>query len=199
MSEADLSEGWDEDVPKSLGQLLAPSVVETVHRQEAEGEKTDEESNWKVLHVAVIEFWRELNHGNLPRQTEEPHKGKYDGDSVELVVNEFVVLVNLKNEGVIYVVSTEDLYAESCRKEYEADYGSKVVGVTACIYLFPVIFSICWWTNAEENEETCKDHEGSPEEWNKVGVFATNLVILRIKLQLGLSLISLAKAVCVKG
>ena len=45
MSEADLSEGRDEDIPKSLGQLLAPSVVETVHRQEAEGEKADQESD----------------------------------------------------------------------------------------------------------------------------------------------------------
>ena len=77
--------------------------------------------------MAVIEFWRELDHGHLPSETEKPYKGKDDGDTVELVVNEFIVLVDLKNEGVIYVVSTEDLHAQPCRKEYEADYSSKVV------------------------------------------------------------------------
>ena len=59
------------------------------------------------------------------------------------MVNEFVVLVDLKNEGVIYVVSTEDLYAKSCRKEYEADHSCKVVRVSACIDLVPVILSVC--------------------------------------------------------
>ena len=45
MSEADLSEGRDENVPKGLGQLHATSVVEAVHWQEAECEKADEESD----------------------------------------------------------------------------------------------------------------------------------------------------------
>ena len=94
------------------------------------------------MHVAVIEFWRELNHGNLPCETEKPHKGKYNGDSVELVVNEFVVLVDLKNECVIYVVSTKNLNAKTCRKEYEADHSSKVVGVTTCIYFVPIVLSV---------------------------------------------------------
>ena len=166
MSEADLSEGRDEDIPKSLGQLLAPSVVETVHRQEAEGEKADQESDWKVLHVAVIELWRELDHCNLPSETEKPYKGKYDGDTVELMVNEFVVLIDLKNEGVIYVVSTEYLYAKSCRKEYEADNSSKVVSITACINLCPIIFSIGWRTYTEEDEEGKKDRQASAKEWD---------------------------------
>jgi hypothetical protein len=37
------------------------------------------------------------------------------------MVNQFVVLVNLKDKGVVHIVATENLHCKSRGKQYEAD------------------------------------------------------------------------------
>ncbi len=66
--------------------------------------------------MTVIKFRRQLDHGDLPGETQEPDECKDDCNSVKLVMYQFVVLVYLENESIVDVVAAEDLNREACRK-----------------------------------------------------------------------------------
>ena len=80
------------------------------------------------------------NHRQLSRQAKAPQEKEYDSNSVKLMVNEFVVLVNLKDEGVVDVVSSEYLNTEASGKKDEDKNWSKVVYVYTRSQNCPVVF-----------------------------------------------------------
>ena len=87
MSESDFAERWNDDVPKSLCNLNSASKVEAVYWHQAEGEENDHKCDREVLDMAIVKLWRELYHGNLPREAKEPDEGKNHSYAVKLVMN----------------------------------------------------------------------------------------------------------------
>ena len=49
------------------------------------------------------------HHADLSKQAECPQEEECDGYSVELVVDEFVVLIDFKDESIVDIVASEDL------------------------------------------------------------------------------------------
>ena len=100
------------------------------------------------------------------------------------MMDQLVVLVDLKDESVVDTVSAEYLHGEACREQYEAYDRCKVVRIFACIYLSPVVIPICRRANRKEQEEAEENEAPSAEERDQVGVFPTDLVVLSVKLEL---------------
>ena len=90
----------------------ATSEVKAVDGHEAEGKEEDEQDDGEVLHLAVLELRLQLDHGDLPGEAHEPHESEDQGHSVQLVMDELVVLVDLEDESVVDVVSAENLHGE---------------------------------------------------------------------------------------
>ena len=61
------------------------------------------------------------------------------------MVDQFVMLINLKNESVVYIIPAEDLNVEPGRKKYEAYDSCEVICIRRCIYLIPVILPVRRW------------------------------------------------------
>ena len=100
-----------------------------MYRHNAQQQKDRKQGNWEILHCTVVKLRIELNHCNLPCETSEPKESEDDGDSVQLVVNQFVVLVDLEDKCVIDTVASKYLDGESCSEQYEADDRSDDVDV----------------------------------------------------------------------
>ena len=113
MAEPDFAKWRDQDVPKSLGKLDTSLQVEAVNRRDTHSQESEEKDYGEVLHVAVVELRGKFDHSDLPSETHEPDKTEDEGHSVQLVVDQFVVLVDLEDEGVVYIVAAEDLHSES--------------------------------------------------------------------------------------
>ena len=80
------------------------------------------------------------------------------------MVDQLIILVNLKDEGVVNIVASEDLYRESRTKEYQANDKREVEGVSAWEYLFPIRIRILGWTDAYEEEEWCQNENPTCKE-----------------------------------
>ena len=52
----------------------------------------------------------------------EPKEGKDERDSVQLVMNEFIVLVDLEDKCVVDTVASKDLHGKPSREQNEAHY-----------------------------------------------------------------------------
>jgi len=69
--------------------------------------EADEEYDREILHLAVIELGSKLDHCDLPGETPEPNEEEDDADTVQLVMYELVVLIDLKDERIVDVVAAE--------------------------------------------------------------------------------------------
>ena len=197
MAESDFAKRLDDDMPKCFGKLHPISHVEEVEWHEAHNDERGEQDHRKVLHVTVVEFRCQLDHGDLPSEAREPDKREDEGDPVELVVNELVVLIDLKDEGVVNVEPAEDLNCEAHRKQHKADHCCENIGVHSRIDLVPV-FPLRCWAYREEQEKGKKHDEPSTKEAHQITIFASYIVVLSVELCLCLSQIAFAETISVE-
>lgn len=118
--------------------------------------------------MTVVKFRRQLDHGDLPCETEEPNECKDDCNSVELVMYQFVMLVHLKYESVVDVVAAEDLNCETSTEQNEAYYSREIVRVNACVNLAPIRVAIGTWRYREEDKKRGQDEKTSTEERDEI-------------------------------
>ena len=124
-------------------------------RHKTQWEKKHENGDREVLDGTVVELRRKLYHGNLPSEASKPKECKDKSDAVQLMVNQFVVLVNLKDKGVVHIVATENLHCKSRGKQYEADDWREVIRVHRWENHVPVSGRLVWRTDTQKDEETC--------------------------------------------
>ena len=70
------------------------------------------------------------------------------------MVNQFVVLVDLKYKRIVNVVTSEDLHSKACAEQYETNKQREVVGVSRRIYLTPIIETVRWRNYTQKQKET---------------------------------------------
>jgi len=68
---------------------------------------------------------------NLPQPAKSPDEEKDQRDFVHLVVDHFVVLVDLKNKGIVNMVQPKYLDRSACRKQDEHHNKSYYVNIQA--------------------------------------------------------------------
>jgi hypothetical protein len=112
-----------------------------VEWQEADGYEADEKDDGEGTKAVIIEVIMQDDHGHLAGQAEAPDKEKDQADSVQLMMDELVVLVHLEDEGVVEVVLPEGLHSESCCYQDENQDGSEVVYVDSRCQYGPIILS----------------------------------------------------------
>ena len=83
-------------------------------RHEAECQEQDKKNNREVLYLAIVKFWLQFNHGDLPGETHKPEESEDQGNSVQLMMNQLIVLVDLKDKCIVNVVAAEDLNGKAC-------------------------------------------------------------------------------------
>ena len=64
--------------------------------------------------MAIVELRSQFDHCDLPGEAEKPDEGEDQRHSVKLVMNEFVVLIDLKYKCVVYIVPAEHLNCKAC-------------------------------------------------------------------------------------
>ena len=101
--------------------MLASAEVEAMDGHQAEGHEENQKNDREVLDVTVVKLWCKLDHSYLPSQAAEPDKCEDQGDSVQLVMDQLVVLVNLEYERVVNAEAAEYLNAETRGEEDEAN------------------------------------------------------------------------------
>ena len=101
--------------------MLASAEVEAMDGHQAEGHEEDQKNDREVLNVTVIKLRSKLDHSYLPSKAAEPDKCEDQGDSVQLVMDQLVVLVDLENERVVNAEAAENLNAETRGKQDEAN------------------------------------------------------------------------------
>ena len=97
-----------------------------MERKAADGNKADHQQYCENGYIC-IEYLIQLDLQELPHQAEEPYECKYDCQSVQLVMDQPVMRVYLKNECVVDIVLSESLHCKPCGCKYKADQQSKVV------------------------------------------------------------------------
>ena len=133
VSEANFAEWRDDDVAQSSGKLFTALQLEAVERHEADDEEEDEQTDGEVLDRTVSEVRVQFDLGYLPRQAEE-HDQKQEGRySVELVMDDqlLVDLIELENENIVNIVAPEDLNGKPSAKKHENQRCQEVIGVHA--------------------------------------------------------------------
>ena len=109
-----------------------------MERRQAHGDERHHEDDREVLYMTIIELWGQLCHSHLPGKAHKPDKAEDQCHSVHLVMDQLVVLVDLEDERVVDVVSTEYLDVESCCEQDENQDRCEVVTIHSGVYLIPV-------------------------------------------------------------
>ena len=142
---------------------------------------------------------REFHHGDLPSQTPKPDEEEHSGHSVELMMYNRVLLIDLEDERIVDTVSSEDLDGESSCKEEEDDRRQEVVRVDASVELAPCRSrTLLCWSYQEKDEESCEHQHTATVEAQQVRVFLADMVRLVVELDARLALIALAEDVSVE-
>ena len=142
-----------------------------MQRHEADEDVRDEQADREPLDLVVVEVIGKLDHGDLPRKATEPNEQKEGRNSVELVMNDLVLLifVDFEDEDVVDIEAAEDLNCEACAEQNEADCRQEVICVHARVESSPVycIF-VVGWTATEEYEEADQDEDAANVEAEEI-------------------------------
>lgn len=100
VAESYKSEGGDHYLPQRDGNLFAGSAVEAVEREEADDQEQDD-ANQREGGILVGEPELHFDLGYLPGHAEHDYEEQQEGTSIQLMVDQAVIVVNFEYEGVV--------------------------------------------------------------------------------------------------
>jgi len=131
VSEAYLAKGRNKYVAEGPGQLHPALHVEAVEGEHTDQQERQEQEQAEDAVDGVLELLVVDDLGHFGRETHDPDEREDQGDPVELVVDQLVVLVHLEDERVVYVVLAEHLNGHACCVQDETQDRREVEHVDA--------------------------------------------------------------------
>jgi hypothetical protein len=131
---------------QGLAQLNSRSSIEAVERLEAnqnEGAKQYESENG-------IGFVAHLDPSHLEGHTGQPNTEKDKCEAVDLVVDQLVVVVQLKDENIVHSEHPEKVYGKAHCSHDKHQYKCELESLYGAIDLVPVLISCVFWLDYHE-------------------------------------------------
>lgn len=120
----------DEDVPESKQNLFTRSLIEAVERVDADGDDYDQAHDSADLQGDWVVFIH-LYHAYRVNHAHQPDEEEHQAYPVKLMVNQLIILIDLKDESIVDTVTPEDLYIDGGSKDNPDEYEGKDVDIFA--------------------------------------------------------------------